>query len=283
METIDFATEFVRKYPDHEFLVRYVCEAIGKDHVVWSDFSAMNLTKIANYIKNKVSSNSANTYFSLIKSLLNLVYDDVEIPTRKFTTILKTKAVPQENVALEEEEIERIYQYYLELLKKGAHSVEKGVLTLFLIECYCGARGVDVEKITFDNISNNRLTYVAQKTYRMATMPVHRRLYFLLRNKPTREYDNQVKNEVVKRVCKKCGIDEMTTLFYHGKMVTDKKYRFCAFHTARRSFASILASKGVPVVEIMQYMSHKNISMTERYIKVNRNKTSAAAMEFFNG
>jgi integrase len=65
-------------------------------------------------------------------------------------------------------------------------------------------------------------------------------------------------------------------------MVTKKKYQLCAFHTARRSFASILAAKGVPVAEISQFMSHSSLSMTERYIKVDTKKISEEALSFFN-
>lgn len=281
MANISFEEKFVQMHPDHAFLVRYMRDAIACDVIRFEDLTVSNLIAIADYIKGMVSPNSAAVYFAILKGFLNLMCEEAELPTMKFRTILKCKKEPQQNVALTEEEVARIDAYYRELLAKGRHEEEKDVLTLFLIECYCGGRGVDVEKMTDANIAEGRLSYVSQKTHTLAVIPAHHRLYDLLCRKPGREYSRMTKNRIVKNVCRKCNIDEEVTIFYHGRMTTRKKYEYCGFHTARRSFASMLAAKGVPVAEISQYMSHSNISMTERYIKVDRRRASDAAMAFF--
>lgn len=281
MENISFENRFTELHPDHAFLLKYMHDALSKDEILWSDLTAMNLCAIAGHIKSLVTPNTAVCYFAILKSFLNLMSDEVQLPTMKFQHILKCKKEPQQNIALTEEEVSRIDRYYQELMKKKCHEPEKDVLTLFLIECYCGGRGVDVEQMTLANIAEGRLSYVSQKTHILATIPAHHRLHELLCHKPEKEYSRMTKNRIIKNVCKKCGIDEEVTIFYHGRMATRKKYEYCGFHTARRSFASMLAAKGVPVVEISQYMSHANISMTERYIKVDRNQVSEAAMAFF--
>ena len=282
--TINFEETFSSMYPDRAFLLRYIHEALGKEEIEWNDLTAFNLKRIAEYIKTKVTANSANSYFAKLKAFLNLMADDVELPTNKFASILKTKREPQQNVALTEDEVERIYQYYKHIPKDiPLRKREVEVLALFLLECYCGGRGIDVENMTTANIENGRLSYVSQKTHTLATMPVHYRFRELLKRKPKTEYCRMTKNRIVKNACKKCGIDEKVTIYYHGSMQTKPKYEFCGFHTARRSFASMLAAKGVPIVEIAQYMSHSNISMTERYIKVDNKRSSEAAMAFFGG
>ena len=281
MENISFENEFVRMHPDHAFLVDYMRKALNKNEVIWEDLDISGLFAIAAHIKSRVTSNSCVNYFAVIKGFLKLMSDQVKLPTMKYAAILKARKTPQQNVALTEDEVARIDRYYQDLLKKKTRNIEKDVLTLFLIECYCGGRGVDVEQMTLANIAEGRLSYVSQKTHILATIPAHHRLHELLCNKPEKEYSRMTKNRIVKRVCEKCGIDEEVTIFYHGKMATRKKYEYCGFHTARRSFASMLAAKGVPVAEISQYMSHANLSMTERYIKVDRNHASEAAMAFF--
>lgn len=278
---INFEEEYLKVYPDRRFILRYMKEAIGKDAINWEDLTAVNLLAIAAYIKNKVTPNTAAIYFSSIKAFLNLFVDEVELPTKKYNTILKAKKTPQQNVALTEAEVEKVYGYYKEALN-GDNRIEAEVLNLFLIECYCGSRGIDVEALSEKNIANGMLTYVSKKTHIMATMPVHHRLLELLANKPTKKYSRMTKNRILKRVCKHVGIDYPMTLFYHGEMVTRPKYEFIGMHCARRSFASVLSARGVPVAEIAQYMSHANISMTERYIKVNTNKASDEAMAFFS-
>lgn len=278
---LNFEEEFKKVHPEKVFIIRYIKEAIGKDEITWDDFTAVNLFAIATYIKNKVTPNTASIYFSAIKSFLNLFSDEIQLPTRKYNTILKAKKVPQQNVALTEEEVEKVYDYYKEVAKES-NNVEAEILNLFLIECYCGSRGVDVESLSEKNITNGMLTYVSKKTHIMATMPVHHRLCGLLSDKTARKYSRMTKNRILKRVCKKVGIDYPVTIFYHGAMVTKPKYTFIGMHCARRSFASVLSARGVPVAEIAQYMSHANISMTERYIKVNTNRASEAAMAFFS-
>lgn len=272
---------FERRYPKYTFLMNYMKAAIGKEEINWCDMTSMNLTDFVDYLKSTVSPNSVCTYCAIVKSFLNMVVDDVELPTMKFAKILSVRKVPQQNIALTEDEVKRIDDYYQVLLRKDKHNIEKDVLTLFLIECYCGSRGVDVENMSLDNINNGKITYVSQKTHTLAVIPEHYRIKDLFKRKPKKTYSRTTKNRIIKDICEKCGINDEVTLFYHGAMVTKKKYEFCAFHTARRSFASILAAKGVPVPEISQFMSHSSLSMTERYIKVDNKKVSEEAMSFF--
>jgi len=276
-----FEKEFCHRYPNYAFLIRYMQAAIGKEEINWSDLTSTNLTDFVEYLTKTVTSNSASTYLAVIKGFLNMVSDEIDLPTMRFAKILRVKKTPQQNVALTEEEVKRIDDYYKVLLKKDKHKVEKDVLTLFLIECYCGSRGVDVENMTEDNIKDGMISYVSKKTHILAQIPEHYRIKELFKHKPSKEYSRMTKNRIIKDVCEKCGINEKVTLFYHGSMVTRKKYELCAFHTARRSFASILAAKGVPVAEISQFMSHSSMSMTERYIKVDTKKVSAEALSFF--
>ena len=60
-------------------------------------------------------------------------------------------------------------------------------------------------------------------------------------------------------------------MFHAGKEETGKKYRFISSHTGRRSFATNLSKKGVPLEQIAVMMGHTsngkpNIQMTMRYI-----------------
>ena len=280
---IDFEESFVEKYPQRAFLLKYLHKALKKEHINWEDLTAINLTKIADYIKSKVSPNSAINYFGFLKAFLNLMSDDVELPTNKYMTILKSKRLPQQNVALTDEEIDRIYDYYqtVKHTKNKKTRVEADVLNLFLLECYCGARGCDTEVFTKDNVVNDKLTYISKKTQVLATMPVHYRFLELLKEKTDKKYLNTSKNRILKRVCKKCGINDQYSLLYRGKMKKAPKYEFIGMHSGRRSFASVLSMNGASVPEIQQFMGHRSMEMTMRYIKVDTKNASDAAMAFF--
>ena len=111
-----FEKEFVRRYPNYEFLVRYLRAAIEKEEVTWCDLTATNLTDFVEYLEKTVSPNSASTYCAIVKSFLNMVSEEADLPTMKFAKILRVKKVPQQNVALTEDEVRRIDEYYQKLL-----------------------------------------------------------------------------------------------------------------------------------------------------------------------
>ena len=280
---LSFEQEFTRRQPGRVQLLRFMREAIGVREVQWSDLTRVNLITVADYIKNVVTPNSAVTYFAVLKAFLATFKDEGIIPCSDIQNTLKAKKVPQQNVALTEGEVGRIVAYYDCLLASGQRTEEKDVLTLFLLEVFCGARSCDIEQVSSENIINGKLMYVSQKTHVLTRIPAHRRLAELLDRKPRRTYSAMTKNRTIKRVAKRCGINEPVTIYYRGHMQTRPKYEYLGTHSARRTFASILAAKHVPIAEISQYMGHTSISMTERYIKVDMQQASPEALEFFNG
>jgi len=277
-----FEKEFAMKNPGRTQILRFMREALDVDEVKWESLTHLNLVSVAEHIRSCVSPNSAVTYLAIVKAFLAQYKDEGVVPCSNPAKALKAKKVPQQNVALTLDELNKIERYYDRLLAKGGHQAEKDALTLFLLECFCGARGCDVENMTLENIKDGKLTYVSQKTQILATIPVHRRLEDLLSRKPKKQYTACTKNRIIKRVAERCGISDPVTIFYHGSMQTKPKYEYLGTHTARRTFSSILAANGTPIPEISQFMGHSEISMTERYIKVDMNTVSQAAMAFFN-
>lgn len=280
---LSFEQEWVKTHPKRIGVLRFLREAIGVTEVQWSDITKQNLYKVEEKFKERVISNSCRTYFAEICAFLKRYDEENIIPCKHPEEVLKAKKVPQQNTALTEEELWKIEDYYDKLWKKKGHQAEKDVLTLFLIEAITGARSCDVEEFKLDNIENHQLTYVSKKTKTLAIIPEHRRLRELISRMPTTTYSGTTKNRTIKRVAKAVGITQNVTLFYHGRMQTLPKYKTLGTHSARRSFASVLSAKGVPIADIAQYMSHQSTSMTERYIKVDSQNVSEAALSFFNG
>ena len=152
----------------------------------------------------------------------------------------------------------------------------------FLCEYYCLARSSDIQQLTPENIQGDFITYVSQKTKIATTVPLHKNFikYFKQRGKTL---DRASFNRIIKRICKNCGIDDEVKLFYHGRMQMRKKYELIGSHTARRSGATELARRGVPISTISKMMSHTNEIITSRYIFANTKNPGEEAMAFFNG
>ena len=157
-------------------------------------------------------------------------------------------------------------------------STKRYVQRMFLMECLCGARYSDCQRITPENIDDTGhfLVYVAQKTKTEVRVPLHKKLRpFLVCGTGVEPLPGEISemtfNRTLRDICHECGIDTNTKVFKAGKEETGKKYLFISSHTGRRSFATNLSKKGVPLEQIAVMMGHlsngkPNIQMTQRYI-----------------
>lgn len=279
MKILSFEQEWTRQNCNYVHILRYMREAIGVHEVVWKDMTRLNLGKIRDHICEKVSGNSPCTYLSVIKAFLNAYCEeDGLIPCKTFKSVLTAKRKPSQNVYLTEDEISLIENY------EPKNNCERDVKTAFLIECYLGARRSDVLSITSDNIVDGRITYVSKKTHTECSVPIHKNLLKHLNYKPAKERDRAVANRVIQRICKDVGITAEVRIYYHGELVKRPKYEFVGSHTARRSFCSNLARRGVDIYTIASLAGHsQNITMTQRYIVPDTEQLSKEAMSFFNG
>lgn len=276
-KVLSFEQEFIRKEPKRFQIIRFMREAIGVREVQWKHLTTLNLAKVRDHIVEIVSGNSACTYLAIIKAFLANYKDENIVPCSNPAKQLKTKRVPSQNVFLTEEEIERIDRYV------PKSECERDIKAAFLIECYLGARRCDVLELTADNIVDGRIIYISKKTHVKCSVPIHKNLMKYLNYKPQKDHQRAVANKTIQRICRDVGITEEVQIFYHGKMQKKPKYMFVGSHTARRSFCSNLAQRGVDIYTIASLAGHnQNIIMTQRYIIPNIDQLSAEAMSFFN-
>ena len=275
-KVLSFEQEWVRYISDRIQILRFMREAIGVDEVEWQHLTTLNLAKVREFIAEKVAGNSAVTYLAIIKAFLSRYTDENIIPCKNPAKELKAKRVPSEQVVLNADEIALIENY------KPKSKKEKWVKAQFLCEYYCLARSSDIQQLTPENIQGDFITYVSQKTKIATTVPLHKNFikYFKQRGKTL---DRASFNRIIKRICKNCGIDDEVKLFYHGRMQMRKKYELIGSHTARRSGATELARRGVPISTISKMMSHTIEIITRRYIFANTRNPGEEAMGFFNG
>ena len=283
MNEKNFESEFKRRYPERSQILNYIKDALNINEIHFSDMTSANLTDVAKYIKSQVAPGTAKVYFAILPRFIKIYKETEDVPCNDPHDTLKTKLCPQENVALTKEELSKIEAYYDSLMNKVGRFAEKDVLTLFLLECYTGARSCDCEKMSLENVRDGKLSYVADKTMTLVTLPVHYKVNELLQNIPARTYAEAVKVRIIKRVAKSCGINDVITITYRGVRKPREKYEYLGTHTARRTFSTLLDELGVPLTEITQYMGHSDVKMTMRYIKRDRNKVSESALAFFNG
>lgn len=265
---------FLTKYVYKAHLYKHMCNALGK-HVEFSDLTKPNLVKIKDYLAERVSANTVSLYCSVIKACMNLYSDEGVFNCKGFAQVLKHKRTPSMNVYLSEEEIKKIEQYVPKT------RCESEVKVKFLIECYTGARLSDVEKMSASDISGDSISYISKKTSVLTSIPIHKNLRQLLEAKSKKTTPRSVYCRTIKSICKSVGICEETSIFYHGKQKVCPKWKFVGSHTARRSFATNLALRNVPLNVISRMMGHTDTKMTEKYILANIESIDDRAMGFF--
>lgn len=269
----DFESGFCSRYFEYAYLLRHLRAACGVKRVAWGDLTRVNLTRFVSRLGREYAPNTARARCAVLKAFINLWSEEVEIPCKDFAKVLRVAKVPSQHVALTEEELRRIEAY------QPKTRAERDIKALAMREALTGARGCDCEKLDASNIEGNIVRYVSQKTKRLSEIPVHKLLSKYLAVRPLKEYSRTTKNLVLRNICKSCGINTPVTLFVGGETKTGPKWQFVSFHTMRRTFATIMATKGVPVTTVQKWMGHSNAMQTMTYIAVDmaeENKKYAA-------
>lgn len=271
---MNFEEMFIRRNPNHAFLISRMRAAMQLSEVTFDDITSTNINLFHRYMEKEVAPNSLRTYLAVVKSFCNQLADDGLVRQINFKKVGRVKTVPSENVALTEEEIDRIEKYV------PRTQSESDIKAQFLCECYCLARSSDINQMTDDNIRDGYITYVSQKTKIGTSVPIHKNFlkYFHQRGK---EYSRMQYNRVIKRICKRVGICENVKLYYHGAVRCVPKYQLVGSHTARRSGITSLALRGVPLSVIQKLANHADSQTTSRYVVVNTMNLEDNAMAYF--
>lgn len=273
---MSFEKEWVAINPKHVHLLRLFRDAIGVQEMKWEHITLRNLAKIRERMELDFAANSAATYCAILKAFLAQFADTDNIPDG-FRKALSVKKTPSEHVALNEAEMELIEKY------EPKTDGERDVKAQFMCEYYSLARSSDINNFTDANIDTEKcvITYVAQKTKKSAVVPLHRNFlkYF---NQRGSKRSRWFYNHTIKNICKKCGITQPVRAFYRGKEQVVEKWELVGSHTARRSAATNLAKRGVPVPTIAMMMSHgQDFQMTQRYIWIDEIKLDKKGKNFF--
>lgn len=177
-----------------------------------------------------------------------------------------------DNIALTEKELKLIAEHDF-----SANERYERVRDVFILGCYTGLRFSDVNRLQAENVGERMIVVRQKKTDNTVVIPVHpefRRIWEKYGGKLPRVSTPQNFNNLIKCVCKECGLNEpiLKSITKGGKRITTshEKWELVSSHTARRTFATNLYRSGFPSISIMQITGHKTEDAFLRYIKVSR-------------
>lgn len=261
------------KYPKYDNILR-MFEAANLCEATWENLTKVRLQRFIDYMNERLSPNSVNQYATKLKAVLNLYSDEVILP-RGFAKVLTPKKVASTAVYLTEEELQKLIEY------TPKNQREEYVRDMFCICAFVGCRHSDGVRLTESNFAGDTLQYVSIKTKVHTIVPLKPIVREYILNRPQIEIDDTTYNNIIRRICKKCGIMDKVKVFKAGETKEGEKWQYIGSHTARRTFASLLYLRGVDLYSISKMLGHTSVKTTEGYIVADIKTDSKELMEYF--
>lgn len=182
--------------------------------------------------------------------------------------IIKLKTFKSNRIGLSENELKKLEEYYESNECTPSH---KKLLRYFIFSCYTGLRISDVGRITWNNIYDDLLSYIPEKTKSKGEpviVPITKEKKYLPEFKPGNvlvfdKFSDQVTNRYLKKIAAHLGIKKTIT-----------------FHTSRHTFGTLMAEGG-HIVETQRMMGHGDIKTTMGYVHAsNKSVINAKNLRF---
>lgn len=254
----DLRTAFCEKYPKYERIIDLFGEA-NDCEPTWENLTKVRLAKFVDFLGENMAASSVKTYCAMLKSVLTLYCDEVNLPSG-YAKILSPKGCVSQNVYLTEDEILRLYNV------RCSTDTETEVRNGFILGCLTGARHSDYIRFTEANKSGENLVYVSQKTHIKAEVPLSPIAAEIISLNRGKNVCTSTFNRTIRDLCRRAGIDETVKLFKGGCEVEGEKWEFVSSHTARRSFATNVYLRCRDIFLVSRLLGHSSVEMTARYI-----------------
>lgn len=151
----------------------------------------------------------------------------------------------------------------------------------FLIASWIGVRHSDLLAMndTHINIAERKITIHSIKTNTKSVIPINSRVMKILNNygghmPPVPS--NQMMNKQLKAICKEAGFTQPVNIVAvrGGERVREvkEKWELISCHTARRSFATNLANKGISMTDLQNLTGHSSEGNLRRYLRTTKDE-----------
>jgi integrase len=270
-------------YNHHREVLHQFENHLGKP-LSFEGFDKNVLTAFQTYLTKKgLANNTVIRYLRMLYVFLRYAEDSCGLEVNQAFRKFKTHANKKDVVVLNEQEIERIWNYQCD------NPYEDNVRKLFLIGLHTGLRFSDYSSLSTWNFNKQEgiLNLIQQKTGARVTLPLHPRLAQMLETEALpHEISNQKFNEYLKKLMQKIGFEQIIEVkkIIGGKRVIEHhpKWELISSHTARRSFATNLYKAGVNPSIIMLCTGHRDLSSFMKYIVLDNNDKLQVVRNLWN-
>lgn len=202
---------------------------------------------------------TAGKHLKELKAIMNQADDrGIKVPQDFRKKSFRAPRSESESTYLSMDEIEKVF-------KTEVPSHLEKVRDVFVLAACTGQRIGDWPQLRLDNVEDDLLKIVQEKTGATVYIPIHDlvRIIWNKYNGLPELLSDQKFNVAIKEVCQ---LAKLGKIVINGNL--DDKYLHISSHTARRSFASNAFLEGMEVLSIRQLTGHKSESTFLKYIRL---------------
>ena len=235
--------------------------------------------------KNQLADTTISLYFRTLRSVFNKAIDEKhvkktdypfdEFRVSKFDTTTEKRAIPKESI-----------KQIINLDLSNESDYTKLSRDLFVFSYLCGGINfTDIANLTPENIINERLIYIRQKTHKKMNIPLSFDALQIIEN-----YRNMSNRYVFPILNSDIHITEIQKYNRRKKVLKSINYYLkkisvmsginskITSYVARHSFATVLKRSGVNVALISEALGHSDLATTQIYLDSFENEQIDAAM-----
>jgi site-specific recombinase XerD len=228
------------------------------EHVTFADLTRELLERYKAHLLEELSPNSAQIYFSRVKTALHQAMRDGIISTNPalYVNIRKEAKLP---VSLTLEEVRKLSK---------THCGNTSVRNAFLFSCFTGLRYSDLVALTRDKIKGGFLEFTQKKTGRPERLPLCEQAIAILEEQRKTTRSERITphqpQDAVFPLPRQSTIDKVLKKW--GEKAELEKPM--SMHKARHTFAVMSLSSGIDIYTTSKLLGHKNLATTQIYARV---------------
>ena len=240
----------------------------GRERISFNSFNLSVFEDFINFLtyKKNFSKNYIRQQIKIIKAVF-LAAEKQGVEVNNAYKKITVKEEITSHLALTEDELKIIAAWdFSEDIKLD------NVRDLFVIGCFTGLRYSDLSRLNKDKF-DTFINIIAKKTGKETHVPISEPIIKIL-NKRNGNLPQKISavnfNTNIKNVLFQCGINreiEQKQTKGGQRIIESKKaYEIVSSSTARRTFATILYNRNVPLLQICEFTGHSDTKTLLRYI-----------------
>ena len=246
--------------------------------VTFSDIDLLFFDKFRIYLQdNGCNNNYQKKMLQMLKQFMIWSFQRKFHRNTKYQEFKNLTRETIETIALSFEELKQLKEVEL------SNSLDK-IRDCFLFQVYTGQRYSDLKAFNINDIEKNVWKLTQQKTKKTVYIPLIPEAIAILQkyNYQLPLLSNQKMNLHLKEICRIAGIVvKVKSKDDDGNIIYIEKYKLVSTHTARRTFVSLSAYKGLQNNIIKQITGHSSDKMVNQYFKNDMLETSKLIKSVF--